>query len=202
MKSILQKCQLGEKELKAVLAGDGASFGELMDQAMDYTHIQRDIDDLASTIYDRLRIGFQVMLEKVIGEEFLGFLEEIAGKGVNDSRNGYYTRKVRTFLGDYEIQIPRARYENFQTKLLAKYGHDIGDVRSKIVDLYLGGMTQKEVVDAIASVSGIGISREKVGEIVRGTIGDALKFNEEDIEDCPIVYLDATYIPMKGHIPA
>lgn len=197
MKSILQKCQLGEKELKAVLTGDGASFGELMDQAMDYTHIQRDIDDLASTIYDRLRIGFQVMLEKVIGEEFLGFLEEIAGKGVNDSRNGYYTRKVRTFLGDYEIQIPRARYENFQTKLLAKYGHDIGDVKSKIVDLYLGGMTQKEVVDAIASVSGIGISREKVGEIVRGTIGDALKFNEEDIEDCPIVYLDATYIPMK-----
>jgi putative transposase len=197
MKSIHQKCQLSDKELKAVLAGDGASFGELMDQAMDYSHIQEDIDDLAGTIYDRLSIGFQVLLEKVIGEEFMDFLEEIAGKGMNDSRNGYYTRKVRTFLGDFEIQIPRTRYENFQTKLLAKYGHDIGDVRSKVVDLYLGGMTQKEVVDAIASVSGIGISREKVGEIVRSTIGDALKFNEEAIEDCPIVYLDATYISMK-----
>ena len=96
MKSIQQRCQLGEKELKAILSGDGASFGELMDQAMDYSHIQQDIDDLAGTIYDRLSIGFQVMLEKVIGEEFMDFLEEIAGKGVNDSRNGYYTRKVRT----------------------------------------------------------------------------------------------------------
>ena len=43
MKSIHQKCQLSDKELKAVLAGDGASFGELMDQAMDYSHIQEDI---------------------------------------------------------------------------------------------------------------------------------------------------------------
>ncbi|MDD7181482.1 MAG: IS256 family transposase [Candidatus Enterosoma sp.] len=197
MKSIQQICQLSDKELKAVLSGDGFSYGELLDQALDFNRFHKDIEDLASTIYDRLRIGFQVMLEKVIGEEFFTLLEDIADRGGNASRNGYYSRKVRTFLGDFNLQIPRARYENFQTKLLAKYGHDIGDVRSKVLDLYLGGMTQSEVVDAIASVSGIGISREKVGEIVRSTIGDALKFNEEAIEDCPIVYLDATYIPMK-----
>ena len=181
MKSIQQICQLSDKELKAVLSGDGFSYGELLDQALDFNRFHKDIEDLASTIYDRLRIGFQVMLEQVIGEEFFTLLEDIADRGGNASINSYYSRKVRTFLGDFNLQIPRARYENFQTKLLAKYGHDIGDVRSKVLDFYLGGMTQSEVVDAIASVSGIGISREKVGEIVRSTIGDALKFNEEAI---------------------
>ena len=44
---------------------------------------------------------------------------------------------------------------------------------------------------------GIGVSRGKVQEIVESTIGEALKFNEEPVPDCPIVYLDATYIPRK-----
>lgn len=197
MKSIQQKCQLSDKELKSVLRGEAVSVDDVICQAIDLSRIHDEVNDIAARVYDNLRVAFQVMLEKVIGEEFLVFLERIAENGSDCSRNGYYTRKVRTFLGDYDIQIPRARYEQFQTKLLRKYGHDIGDVHSKVLDLYLGGMTQSEVVDAIASVSGIGISREKVGEIVRSTVGDAMMFNEARLEDCPIVFLDATYISMK-----
>lgn len=197
MKSIQQKCQLGDKELKAVLRGEPISADEIIEKSMDLSHIHDEVSTIATRVYDNLRIAFQVMLEKVIGEEFLAFLERIAENGSDCSRNGYYTRKVRTFLGDYDIQIPRARYETFQTKLLRKYGHDIGDIHSKVLDLYVGGMTQNEVVEAIASVSGIGLSREKVGEIVRSTVGDSMKFNETNLEDCPIVFLDATYIPMK-----
>lgn len=197
MKSIQQKCQLSDNELKAVLKGEPVSVDEIIEKATDLDRIHDEVNAIAARVYDNLRIAFQVMLEKVIGEEFLAFLERIAENGSDCSRNGYYTRKVRTFLGDYDIQIPRARYERFQTKLLRKYGHDIGDIRSKVLDLYVGGMTQSEVVDAIGSVSGIGISREKVGEIVRSTVGDAMKFNEAELEDCPIVFLDATYISMK-----
>lgn len=197
MKSIQHKCQLSDNELKSVLRSEGMSLGEMIDQAIDYDRIHEDIEDIAKSVYDKLSAGFQVMLEKVILEEFMSFLTEIAENGGSCARNGYYTRKVRTFLGDFDIQIPRARYEQFQTGLLRKYGHDIGDINSKVIDLYLGGMTESEVVDAIASVSGIGISREKVGEIVRSTIGDAMRFNSTVLEDCPIVFLDATYISMK-----
>lgn len=197
MKSIHQITQLSDNELKAVLKSEEITYGELVCQALDYTHVFSDIKDIAKSIYDKISVSFQLMLEKVIQEEFLNFLEDIAAKGGNDSRNGYYSRKIRTFLGDYVIQIPRARYESFQTKLLQKYGHDVGDISAKIVDLYVGGMTEREVVDAIASVSRIGISREKVGSIVRDTIGTAMQFNQETLEDCPIVFLDATYIPLK-----
>ena len=88
MKSIQQICQLSDKELKAVLNGDCFSYGELLDQTLDFNRFHKDIEDLASTIYDRLRIGFQVMLEKVIGEEFFTLLEAIADRGGNASRNG------------------------------------------------------------------------------------------------------------------
>lgn len=197
MKSIHQNTQLSDNELKAVLRGDDITYGQLVDQALDYSRVFSDVKDLAKSLYDKMSVSFQLMLEKVIQEEFLSFLENIAESGGNDSRNGYYSRKVRTFLGDFMIQIPRARYESFQTKLLEKYGHDVGKINSRIVDLYIGGMTEREVVDAIASISGIGISKEKVGSIVRETIGQAMQFNQENLEDCPIVFLDATYIPLK-----
>lgn len=137
------------------------------------------------------------MVEKVSGEEFMNFIDQIAEEGGNASKNGYYSRKIRTHLGDFDIQIHRARYELFETKLLKKYGHDLGDIQSKVIDLYLGGMTQAEVVEAISSISNIGISREKVGEIVRSTIGESLKFNESALRDSSIVFLDATYISIK-----
>ncbi len=138
------------------------SLGEIIGQTIDYNAIHEEIKDIAKAVYDKLRVGFQVMLEKVISEEFMNFLSEIAESGGDCSRNGYYARKVRTFLGDFDLQIPRARYEQFQTVLLKKYGHDIGDVHSKVINHYLGGMTENETVEAIASASGIGISREKV----------------------------------------
>lgn len=197
MKSIQQSCQISDEELKAVLKGNDFNFDNLIHQSYDFKKIDEDINNLANSIFDKVKISFQVMLEKVIGEEFLNFLDDIAKEGKDNSKNGYYSRMIRTFLGDFRIQIPRARFENFQTKILEKYNHNIGDVNSKILDLYLGGMTQNEVTEAIASISGIGISREKVGEIVRSTIGASLKFNEKEIEDCPIVFLDATYISIK-----
>ncbi len=197
MKSIQQNCQLSDTQLKSILKKDSSGYDELIASTLDYSNIQSSFNELTKDIYTKVKQGFQIMVEKIIAEEFLCFLEEIAESGEKAYRNGYYTRKIRTHLGDFDIQIPRARYEIFQTKLLNKYSHDLGDVKSKVVDLYLGGMTQNEVVEAISSISNIGISREKVGEIVRSTIGESLIFNETALEDCPIVFLDATYVSIK-----
>lgn len=181
MKSIQQNCQLSDSELKSILKNDSISYDEIISSSLDFSNIKADFNNLVSDIYTKVKKGFQIMLEKVISEEFMNFLIQIVENGGKDSRNGYYSRKIRTFLGDFDIQIPRARYDQFQTKLLKKYGHDLGDIHSRVLDLYLGGMTQNEVVDAISSISNIGISREKVGEIVRSTIGESLKFNESDV---------------------
>ena len=197
MKSIQQISQLSDSELKSILRKDQSSYEEIINSSLDLSNIKNDVHNLVNDIYTKVQKGFQIMVEKVIGLEFMNFLNQIAEEGGNTSKNGYYSRKIRTHLGDFDIQIPRACYELFETKLLKKYGHDLGDIQSKVIDLYLGGMTQSEVVEAISSISNIGISREKVGEIVRSTIGESLKFNESALEDCPIVFLDATYVPIK-----
>ena len=51
--------------LKAVLRNEEMSLGEIIGQAIDYDAIHEEIEDIAKAVYDKLRVGLQVMLEKV-----------------------------------------------------------------------------------------------------------------------------------------
>lgn len=126
MNSIQQISQLSDSELKSILRKDQSSYEEIINSSLDLSNIKNDVHNLVNDIYAKVQKGFQIMVEKVIGEEFMNFLNQIAEEGGNTSKNGYYSRKIRTHLGDFDIQIPRARYELFETKLLKKYGHDLG----------------------------------------------------------------------------
>ena len=60
------------------------------------------------------------MLETELTEE-LGYERyEPEGRNSGNSRNGHYTRKMRTSGGDAEIQVPRDRNGEFGSELLKK----------------------------------------------------------------------------------
>ncbi len=50
--------------MKTVLRSKEMSLGEIIGQAIDYNVIHEEIEDIAKAVYDKLRVGFQVMLEK------------------------------------------------------------------------------------------------------------------------------------------
>lgn len=96
------------------------------------------------------------------------------------------------------VKSIKSLFLEFKTKLLQKYSHNIGDISER--ELYKGGLTANEINQFLADVQGIGISRTTIQKIVNETVGEAISFNNEDIEDCPFVYLDASYIPFKRSI--
>ena len=55
-------------------------------------------------------------------------------------------------------------------------------------------------MNILSQTEGIGLSASTIQKIIKTTIGESLKFNQEQVEDCPFVYLDATYIPFKRSI--
>lgn len=63
--------------------------------------------------------------------------------------------------------------------------------------LYIRGMTEREIVDQIFDEYGVSISKETIRKTVNQVLGDAKKFNERIIPNCPIVFLDGTYVPVK-----
>jgi len=45
---------------------------------------------------------------------------QVEGRNSGNSRNGHYTRKMRTSGGDTEIKVPRDRNGEFQSELLKR----------------------------------------------------------------------------------
>jgi len=197
MKSIRQTSQLSEEELKGILNSDPEVMDRLIGDCLVPSGFLSAARAYADALGERLKETFQVMIERTISEEFLSMLEEAASEGRDTSRNGYYERKIRTCLGDFTIQMPRARFLGFTTKLLKKYGHDLGDISGKVLSLYRGGLSENDIVKSLAETEGTGLSAETVRKIVHETVGEAAGFNSEPVEDCPFVYLDATYVPFK-----
>lgn len=200
MNSITQVAQLSTEELKAIVSGKPDAVKDMIEGLYDPEELRCLAEGFAKKAYAKMGQAFQIFVEGIIGEEFMAMLEDAEKEGKDTSRNGYYQRQIRSCMGDFTIQIPRARYLAFRTGLLEKYGHSIDNLSDKVIDLYGGGMTLNDITDRLMSMYGVKLSRESVAKIVRETLRDALAFNTEKIPDCPVVYMDATYVPFKHAI--
>ncbi|MBC8507124.1 MAG: IS256 family transposase [Chloroflexi bacterium] len=135
------------------------------------------------------------MLEAELTEE-LGY-ERYAAEGRNsgNSRNGHYTRKMRTSGGDAEISVPRDRNGEFQSALLKKNSNEI---EQKVLAMYAKGNSVRDIQDMLEELYGIDVSPSTIS-----TITDQVWELVEAWQNRPlapvyaIVYLDAIHIKMK-----
>lgn len=150
---------------------------------------------------------FRSFVEKqaneILNDELVDWMAEIAREsGETPVRNGYYSRTVQTPLGPLDLRIPRDRAGLFRTALLDPYQRRMNDVDELIVRLYGQGLTVEEVAEVIAAQTGSPISASTVQKIVSGVYGRAEEFNSRELPDCPVVFLDGTWLPLKrvvGH---
>ena len=197
MKRIPHQCQLSAEELKSVLCGNQLDYkGKLLSDLIEVT-LSHDIKSISNALFDNISKSFQILLEKLISAEFTNFLEEASRSNENGWRNGYYFRIVHTFLGDFTLQIPRTRFLSFKTNLLPKYGHSLIDLQNIVISYYGRGMSLNEIAEHLCQEEAINVSRETIRKIISSILGEYTAFNERRLDDCPIVYLDATYISFK-----
>lgn len=139
----------------------------------------------------------QALLNDIMENELVTFLEDAAKAPDGDFRNGYYSRGIATRIGQLTLRIPRDRLGKFKTELLEPYQRKAGDITDVIQTLYTRGMTENEIVAQLSDEFGISLSRETIRKSVNKVLGDAVLFNSRKIPDCPIVFLDGTYVPVK-----
>src|SRR5207247_11306914 len=74
----------------------------------------------------------------------------------------------------------------------------LGGLDEKIVALYRGGMTTREIETYIGDLYGPGVSRETVSRVTAGVLEDAKAWQTRPLEAIyPIVYLDALVIKIR-----
>ena len=135
------------------------------------------------------------MLEAELTSE-LGYERyEAVGRNSGNSRNGHYSRKMRTSGGDAEIKVPRDRNGAFQSALLKKNSNEI---EQKITAMYAKGMSTRDIQDMLAEIYGIDVSPDTISAITDKVwpLVEAWQ-NRPLAPTYAILYLDAIHIKLK-----
>lgn len=147
-------------------------------------------------IFSRL---FSKTIEQMLDAELsaeLGYDRyESVGRNSGNSRNGHYTRKMRTSGGDAEIKVPRDRNGAFQSVLLEKNSNEI---EQKIIAIYAKGMSTRDIQEMLEELYGIDVSPETISAITDKVWPLVEEWqNRPLMSQYAIVYLDAIHIKLR-----
>jgi transposase-like protein len=135
------------------------------------------------------------MLEAELSAE-LGYERyQAEGRNSGNSRNGHYTRKMRTSGGDAEIKVPRDRNGEFQSELLKKNSNEI---EQKITAMYAKGMSTRDIQDMLSELYGIDVSPDTISAITDKVWPLVEAWQNRPLAPVyAILYLDAIHIKLK-----
>jgi putative transposase len=111
------------------------------------------------------RLFSQTIEQMLEGEltEKLGYERyEADGRNSGNSRNGHYTRKMRTSGGDADIRVPRDRNGEFTSELLKKNSNEI---EQKVIAMYAKGNSTRDIQAMLEELYGISVSPETISKI-------------------------------------
>jgi putative transposase len=113
-------------------------------------------------------------------------------------RNGSTTKVLATELGDVEIATPRDRAGEFEPRLVAKRQSRLAGLDDKIIALYAGGLSVREISDQLAELYGTRIGRDQISRITGAVLDDVAEWRHRPLEEVyAIVYLDALVVKVK-----
>lgn len=135
------------------------------------------------------------MLEAELTEKLGYASHEISGHNSGNSRNGHYTRKMRTSGGDAEIKVPRDRNGEFHSELLKKNSNEIEE---KIIAMYAKGMSTRDIQDILTELYGISVSATTISGVTDKIWPLVESWQNRSLDShYAIVYLDAIHINLR-----
>ena len=135
------------------------------------------------------------MLEAELTEE-LGYEPyDVEGHNTGNSRNGHYTRKMRTSGGDAKIRVPRDRNGEFSSELLKKNSNEI---EQKVIAMYAKGTSTRDIQDMLHELYGINVSPDTISKITNKVWELVEVWQNRPLDPVyAILYLDAMHIKLK-----
>jgi len=113
-------------------------------------------------------------------------------------RNGATPKTVQTDLGPIPIQTPRDRAASFEPQLVRKRQTRLAGLDDKILGLYAGGMTVRDISGHLSELYATEIGRDTVSRITDAVLEDVAAWRTRPLEAVyPIVYFDAMMVRVR-----
>jgi transposase-like protein len=113
-------------------------------------------------------------------------------------RNGSTGKTLKTDLGPVQVNTPRDREGTFQPQLVAKRQRRLAGLDEKILGLYAGGMTVRDISAHLSELYGTDIGRDTISRITDAVLEDVAAWRSRPLESVyPIVYFDAIMVKVR-----
>jgi putative transposase len=140
------------------------------------------------------------VIETALGAELTEHLGHPPGgvaQGLN-VRNGAGRKTLSTDLGAVEVRTPRDRDGSFEPKLVAKRQTRLAGLDDKILGLYAGGMTVRDISAHLSELYGVTVGRDTISRVTDAVLEDVQAWRTRPLDPVyPIVYFDALMVKVR-----
>lgn len=158
----------------------------------------RTPDDVLAAIKDMFKDVLQETLEAEMDTK-LGYDKyDVSEKQIQNSRNGYSKKTIKSELGPVELNIPRDRAGEFDPKIIPKYQRNINGIEEKVLALYGAGMTTRDIAEQVKNLYDVDISADMVSNITNRIIPIVTEWQSRPLEKAySFVFMDAIHYKVR-----
>jgi putative transposase len=142
------------------------------------------------------------VIETALGAELTQHLGYPPGQappgGAGNHRNGSTGKTVQTELGPVQVNTPRDRQGTFEPQLLAKRQTRLAGLEEKILGLYAGGMSVRDIEAHLSELYGVEIKRDTISRVTDAVLEDVQAWRTRPLERVyPIAYFDCLMVKVR-----
>lgn len=153
-------------------------------------------DELNSFLKELQKRGIEKMLEGEL-DGHLGYDKNQQSENPN-ARNGYSEKKVRTSMGEANIQVPRDRDASFNPMIVPKRGNMVDGLENIIVSFYAKGMSNSDIEEQILELYGFEVSTSTISRITDKVTNDIVAWQNRPLEPVYlIVWMDGIVFKVR-----
>jgi putative transposase len=113
-------------------------------------------------------------------------------------RNGRGRKTVQTDVGPVKVTTPRDRDGSFEPQILPKRATRLAGLDDKVLGLYAGGMTVRDISHHLSEIYGTEIGRDTISNITDAVLEDVQAWRTRPLDPVyPIVYFDAMVVKVR-----
>ena len=154
----------------------------------------KEFDGFVSELYKR---GIETMLKGEM-DAHLGYSKNQQNTHIDNARNGYGKKKIKTNHGALEIQVPRDRKSEFEPQIVPKRSRLSEGIESLIISLYAKGMSNSDIEEQLRELYGFNVSTTTISIITDKITNDVIAWQNRPLESTYlVVWMDAVVFKVR-----
>ena len=155
-------------------------------------------DEILAAMKEMFKNVLQEALEAEMDTQ-LGYDKyDVTEKQTTNSRNGYSKKTIKSELGAVELNIPRDRNGEYESKIIPKYKRNVTGIEDKVMALYAAGMTTRDISEQVKNLYDVDLSPEMVSNITNRILPVVAEWQNRPLEKTySFVFMDAIHYKVR-----